>query len=234
LIRFLRVSPYNNPTAFNRTFIDPIQKERPQGWARLNQLVKAVAIRRTKGTEGLNLELPPREEIIQYVPLDAEEQACYDHILRAVPHRLNPSLSRYSPFLTILRLRQVSNHRSLLPEALQDWLVKAIRSADVLPLDILAIRTCEFCFGNIPENFEKILPCSHSICSGCLVKGEGKDRENCRGCPTCSANVVVAPQRRTMSRGSDSKPSSKTRALLENLGRARRDSIDKPIKRYIC
>ncbi|KAL6407082.1 hypothetical protein AUP68_09908 [Ilyonectria robusta] len=233
LIKFLKIAPYDNPTTFNKTFVDPIRREQPQGWTRLNFLVKAIALRRTKETKGLNLQLPPREEVVFPVQLDVDEKHIYDHLVRAVTQGLNSPMANDSVFQTFLRLRQLCNHRKLLPKILQDWLAKAVRSADTLPHDILAKRTCESCFENISEGPEKPLLCLHSICPRCLIKSTHQDRMDSESCPLCSDDVPVEPQRHTICVDPDYKPSSKIRALLRNLREAGCDSTGKPIKSLV-
>ncbi|KAH6972432.1 P-loop containing nucleoside triphosphate hydrolase protein [Ilyonectria sp. MPI-CAGE-AT-0026] len=233
LIRFLKIAPYDNPTTFNKTFVDPIRREQPQGWTRLNLLVKAIALRRTKETKGLNLQLPPREEVVFPVQLDVDEKHIYDHLVRAVTQGLNSPMANDSVFQTFLRLRQLCNHRKLLPKVLQDWLAKAVRSVDTLPHDILAIRTCEYCFEDISEGPEKPLLCLHSICPRCLIKPTHQDRIDSQSCPLCSDDAPVEPQRHSICVDPDYKPSSKVRALLRNLREAGCDSTGKPIKSLV-
>jgi SNF2 family DNA or RNA helicase len=249
LVAFLRVTPFNNPKIFTDTFVLPIQKDQPQGWARLTSLVKCISLRRTKEAEKGNLQLPAREEVVQPVRLNERERAIYDTIVRMFRLGLTfPTSSTKSRFQTILRLRQVCNHGAdLLPAPLQAWLAPSLRLVDIPPPEVLNAETCENCDDlilgkteyNGPEGSANLLPCLHSICVSCLdiTKRRYIDEPSDAVCPICSSDgATSATQNERHGRPRDTPScyvaSSKVKAVLENLTAAGMDSDGNKIKRY--
>ncbi|KAL7643731.1 UNVERIFIED_CONTAM: hypothetical protein RMT77_005737 [Armadillidium vulgare] len=81
LIKFLRVSPFDNYTCWKHE----IQTSCPQGQRKLALLVRALVLRRTKvqidqKTGKKIIDLPPRETVIHEIELSQEEREVYDQV----------------------------------------------------------------------------------------------------------------------------------------------------------
>ncbi|KAF2677175.1 hypothetical protein K458DRAFT_378898 [Lentithecium fluviatile CBS 122367] len=218
----------------------PIQNEQTHGWSRFKSLIQAISLRRTKASIGGDLQLPPKEEILQTVQLDHSEIKIYDMLKRAFVLRIGSGAAPESLFETILRLRQVCDHGAdLLPAATQKWIGRALKGAKTLLTEIPELRTCEVCEETVQTNSVNasgisadLLPCLHSICDICLTQASETERPDETRCPICSDCA-------TPSLGIDwhknpqvvCRPSSKVKALLKNLRESQRDAIDGPIKR---
>lgn len=233
LVGFLGISPFENASKFRNTFTTPIQKDDPRGWERLTSLIKAISLRRTKDN-AISLNLPPRYDFTQPVALNEREKAIYDAMLRFLS--LGLSTSSASLFQTILRLRQICDAPALLPTAIQEWMVGALKSADTPTSKVLAIHTCEWCHRDVqgsdhdrPGTPKDSLSCFHLICDNCLVKnGTLEDIK----CPICSGDTAPRQVIKHCSQkilGDET--SSKIEALLNNLIATRNDEEDKQVKR---
>ncbi|KAI1120581.1 SNF2 family N-terminal domain-containing protein [Nemania abortiva] len=223
LIEFLRVSPFDNPSAFRREISCPIGGRNSVFWDRLKRLIQCISLRRTKESIGASLELPPRCEIEYPVYLTPEERRIYDLTKRHFDKSIDSGKSSLSTFNLLLRLRQVCNHgRDLLPKALQEWLDQACQYMDPSPP---VNPTCEACEEFLPEE-ESIcenLPCLHQICKRCF-RLEMTDEGSIPFCPLCTNSP---PELDDSSRSAhaasasgnflDYVPSSKVQALIQNL-----------------
>ncbi|KAJ8129741.1 hypothetical protein O1611_g3887 [Lasiodiplodia mahajangana] len=226
LIEFLRVSPFDTPSAFRRFSSYPAGGRDSMFWDRLKRLVQCTSLRRTKESIGASLKLPPRREIEHPVDLTSEERRIYDLTKRHFSTSLDSGKSSVNAFNLLLRLRQVCNHgRDLLPKSLQGWLDQAFQYMDPItpPLGL----TCEACEALIFD--ERLicgsLPCLHQICKSCFGVGD-IDEGITPTCPLCK-NSSSKP--RSSGSGDSARadsvssspleyiPSSKVEALIKNL-----------------
>ncbi|KAF2494437.1 hypothetical protein BU16DRAFT_562094 [Lophium mytilinum] len=237
LVQFLRVAPFDTPASFKNIFLTPIIKEQADGWMKLTSLIRAISLRRTKESERINLQLSKVNEALQLVKLDAREETIYNTIKRSFSLGIESSRLNDSVLQTILRLRQVCNHGSdLLPIAIQNWLDCALKSADIPPGDILRIQPCECCddIMEIENDFEHLLLCLHSICSRCLMNTRDEYQPDVKICPICSNHSSQGHIReKSMTNTSTYTPSSKVKALLQNLAASGLDSNGNPVKSVV-
>lgn len=117
LISFLRVVPFDDQQYFSQHISHPIKSRNKNGFEKLEKLVRSTSLRRTKTTEQIGLELPPRESITEYVVLNEEERNLHDFFkIRASKIINGDSFSRKfngridNVFLTITNLRKICNH----------------------------------------------------------------------------------------------------------------------------
>ncbi|KAI2471028.1 P-loop containing nucleoside triphosphate hydrolase protein [Annulohypoxylon bovei var. microspora] len=131
-------------------------------------------------------------------------------------------------FQFILQLRQICNHgRDLLPQKLQTWLDEAS------PFDIafLQLQRCEIC-DKEDELLSHPLSCFHQICQGCLPN-EGPAIDGIGPiCPLCSDDILGRDEKTKVEWSMTSefestsyRPSSKVKALLQNLQNDREATI---------
>lgn len=238
LVAFLRAAPFDDRARFARVFTDPIANRDDEGYECLRRLFRAIALRRTK--DGLPLDLPPREERVEMVTLDPDEEWLYETVKKAaaqlVSREENDSgntggtglLMVHGALQIILRLRQVSDHgRELLPAKLLERIDRGVTGKQLLLLDS---PVCEMC-GEVKESSDMLgedeIPCLHQICRGCVVTDQLRDEMVQSLCPLCY--TFDAPQTPRKPRSShearepqrvpeDSyRPSSKVKALMRNL-----------------
>lgn len=237
LVSFLRVAPFDDAATFKNRFVTPILKQEPRGWDRLTALVKAISLRRVKGAEEGNLRLPPKTVVIEPVRLSPKEAAIYDIFVRSLTLGIQCAGSESSLFQAILRLRQISNHGSdLLPGPMQEYLARALRSADTSSCGLLTMQTCESCDRTMGtcEDSTQLLPCLHSICKQCTAVTEGNGRPDRLACPICSEDTTRTELQDHPSQAlPEYLPSSKVMALLMRLEGAGYDSSGAPIKSLV-
>ncbi|KAK0635998.1 SNF2 family N-terminal domain-containing protein [Bombardia bombarda] len=244
LVAFLRISPFDSSALFKKSFVVPIQQDHPQGWKRLAALVRCISLRRTKQDESRSLQLPPREDITQIVKLDPVEEATYNALARAFSLGMNAlSGLNISLFQIYLLLRQVCNHGSdLLPPSIQEWLAKAKRSADILYRVLDSMQTCESCSRTVEQetsrDHEQLLPCSHMICRDCIQSNRANSHPDNTICPICSidgdgAEAELQNRQTYMPLSNHYIPSSKVKAVLQNLTSAATDYNGNQIKSVV-
>ncbi|KAI0161114.1 SNF2 family N-terminal domain-containing protein [Hypoxylon sp. FL1284] len=223
LVEFLRVFPFHNHSVFKSTFITPIEGGDLRGWERLRSLIKGIALRRTKKALDTDLKLPPRQERIHEVYLNNEEKAVYDLVKKKMIQFINSSAS--TSFQLILRLRQICNHgEDLLPYSMQDWLRKvSVFGNASLP----QLQSCEACDTSLDDGHESSYcgsSCIHQICQACLQRLHSlRDSTDTVACLLCDSEVFEKVKTSPNSTATPKpgllchRPSSKVRALLQNL-----------------
>ncbi|GJJ09857.1 hypothetical protein Clacol_004081 [Clathrus columnatus] len=124
LIKFLRLEPFDDKAIWTEYVGAPAKFGQPLGIARLQTLMKCITLRRTKETkaaDGTNiLNLPPRNESLEYLAFDEKEQRIYnDYFLESKEEfnqmsQKNEVMKNYVGILQkILRLRQICDHIEL-------------------------------------------------------------------------------------------------------------------------
>ncbi|KNC55263.1 SNF2 family domain-containing protein [Thecamonas trahens ATCC 50062] len=113
LVRYVKLPFVSDPREFKHHLLVPIKRNDPAGYSRLQEIVRYFLLRRTKSI----LDLPPKEETIEYVTLAGEEQKLYDAVFHKTQLVFQKFLRRglvlkeYMYFLQqILRLRQIACH----------------------------------------------------------------------------------------------------------------------------
>ena len=135
LLSFLGVPSFTEKTMFDHWIAKPIQQKKKEGFNRLQMLVRTTCLRRTKGSIGDALRLPPRNEQIEFVSLHQQDQELYEFFkIRAAklasgsrvfnPATATPKSSQDGSVLSLLNfLRLICDHgQQILPEtALKIW-----------------------------------------------------------------------------------------------------------------
>ncbi|KAE8802248.1 hypothetical protein D1007_22127 [Hordeum vulgare] len=110
----------------------PLEKGNKAGLSRLQNLLGAISLRRTKETECGSksvVAIPPKTVVACYIELSAEERECYDQMESEGRNKMiefgdrDSILRNYSTVLfLILRLRQRCNDVALYPFDIKSWL----------------------------------------------------------------------------------------------------------------
>ncbi|KAI0830531.1 SNF2 family N-terminal domain-containing protein [Trametes gibbosa] len=124
LIKFLRLSPFDDKNTWNEFIGTPVKFAQPLGVARLQTIMRCITLRRTKESRAEDgkkiLSLPPRRDELRYLKFDKDEQSIYDRFFtesKAEFHEMstkNEIMKNYVGILQkILRLRQICDHFEL-------------------------------------------------------------------------------------------------------------------------
>jgi len=205
LLQWLGETNYGlNRRVYNWDIVKPINAGRMSGYYRLQFILDAVCIRRTKKDEiapGRPLvTLPPKTVNLEELEFSRDEQIVYDaykdkaqQIVRRYI-RTNSALKNYAHiFAIMMRLRQLSCHRDLLPIQWQDVNLNDLESLineihqgedeesveDTERGKLLAEKLremiregisdeCSICLGDF--NHPVITPCAHVYCRPCIVQ----------------------------------------------------------------
>src|SRR2546421_9845692 len=182
LIKFIRVTPFDSSTNFQRYIIEPLLAEIPDCGQNLRLLLGSICLRRTK--RHLKISDPILDTV--KLRLSAEEQALYSEILEKSRKTMDESVSsksmikRYNGmFAAIARLRMLCNHGTFYRSS-----TSSFTDAELVDLDkILAVLqvgnevTCELCSCNIElaeaaKSMSLGSCCSCILCSECLAQYE--------------------------------------------------------------
>ncbi len=203
---------------FTRPLKSNSQAAKDQAMRKLQALLKAILLRRTKKStiDGAPiLNLPERTTEIRHAVFDEDEQAFYTALETQTQLQFNKYLKagtvgkHYSNVLVLLlRLRQACCH----PHLIRDFGVSA--NADVSVNDMLVLAKdlapdvidriklqeafeCPVCYDGV-ENPAILIPCGHDTCSECFSKisdpalalARGDERVVEIKCPTCRAKII--------------------------------------------
>jgi SNF2 family DNA or RNA helicase len=242
LVEFLRVNPFDNPREFRRVFLEPIDRQDSKGWDRLRSLVQAISLRRTKAALEQEIALPPPQTVTCQVSLDVEERRAYNLVKRRCAMAIDSGGGQINTFQLILRLRQICNHGvDLLPTNLREWLQLTSRFGIHVPLQPEICESCGLAIQEVDEAAFEVLSCVHQICRTCRLEARKElDLDGALGlaCPMCQMTMrrERCEQDSLLPRSVSYRPSSKVRALLQNLDEDKRMAIAAglpPEKRFV-
>lgn len=224
LLSFVGVPPFVEKSKFDYWITSPIKSESREGIKRLQVLVKATCLRRTKMMAGYSFDLPQRIENIEYIDLHPPDQELYDFFKtktaniaagvnpanRAAPIG-NPKENNILALINFLRL--ICNHgKQLLPEsALEAWKVEDSASVDWQMMRNCR-KSCEICDEDVdigalplrsPQSVRRRL-----ICATCAIEQEQGTTEQ---------ETPGRERSRNSPRMALIQPSAKIEALLRNL-----------------
>ncbi|PWY73214.1 hypothetical protein BO94DRAFT_578409 [Aspergillus sclerotioniger CBS 115572] len=239
------VYPFDTTSIFDEYILSPLKEGKKQGMDNLRALARSISMRRTKAMVQGELQLGRRQDILHQVELTQEERRGYEilkkkfsTIFYAFSSTSGSNTKSTCAFQTILRLRHFCNHGlGLLPpqmvEIFRDHVEDNLRLTSTL---IGGSGTCDNCqapMGKQVERDPSDIPYREDrLCSKCLSSKQGEGRlelpdsmedviheggsvpDNGPEQPenmdyeVCANDVIMGDR-----------PSSKVRALLENLRR---------------
>ncbi|KAI5843795.1 SNF2 family N-terminal domain-containing protein [Morchella snyderi] len=126
LLRFLRLSPFDEDGAFSKYIVRPLKDASPEGLRCLRVLIGSTCLRRNKDI----LELPPKIDQEVYIHLEPPERGLYESCKKDSANMIEHALtergsgsSYFSILQSILRLRLMCDHgKDLLPSVVQNRL----------------------------------------------------------------------------------------------------------------
>ncbi|GER25963.1 DNA repair protein RAD5 [Striga asiatica] len=245
LVAFLKFEPLSVKGLWNSLIQRPLAQGDEKGVSRLQVLMAAISLRRTKD-KGL-IGLPAKSIETVYVNLSEKERRIYDQMEEEARNFVKAYISdenmvrNYSTVLSILvRLRQVCTDMALCPEDLRTLTlpsqIEDVKNNPTLLQKLLSVLQdgedfdCPICIS--PPTDTIITCCAHIFCGPCIVKTLKRTKPNCPMCrnPLSESDLFKAPQDPTQAQPtekSSSTLSSKAAALLKLL-KASRDAKDDP------
>ncbi|KAI4313181.1 hypothetical protein L6164_026179 [Bauhinia variegata] len=196
--RFLKYDPYAVYKSFYNTIKVPISKNSIQGYKKLQAVLRAIMLRRTKGTfingEPI-IQLPPKTIRLNKVDFSFEERAFYKKLEAdsrsqfkeyAAAGTVNQNYANI--LLMLLRLRQACDHPRLVKDYDSDPVGKnSVEMAHRLPRDMLinlfsCLETtfaiiCQVC--NDPPEDAVVTMCGHVFCYQCISEYLTGDDNTC-------------------------------------------------------
>uniref|UniRef100_A0A5B7BEX3 Helicase-like transcription factor CHR28 n=1 Tax=Davidia involucrata TaxID=16924 RepID=A0A5B7BEX3_DAVIN len=229
--RFLKYDPYAAYKSFCNTIKIPISRNSIHGYKKLQAVLRAIMLRRTKGTliDGEPIiNLPPKTVHLTKVDFSTEERAFYSKLeadsrsqfkAYAAAGTLNQNYANI--LLMLLRLRQACDHPLLVKGFNSDSVGKvSSEMAKRLPRDMLinllnllqnSLAICHAC--NDPPEDAVVTMCGHVFCYQCVSDYLTGDDNTCPA-PECKEQLGVdvvfskATLKSCISDDLDSNPSS--------------------------
>ncbi|KAK4261884.1 hypothetical protein QN277_004821 [Acacia crassicarpa] len=184
--RFLKYDPYAVYKSFYNTIKVPISKNSIQGYKKLQAVLRAIMLRRTKGTliDGQPIiNLPPKTITLNKVDFSLEERAFYTKLeadsrsqFKAYAAAGTVNQNYANILLMLLRLRQACDHPLLVKDYSSDFVGEnSIEMARTLPKEMLvnlfncleaSFAICKVC-NDTPED-PVVTMCGHVFCYQCV------------------------------------------------------------------
>ena len=151
---------------FKRDIEHPVKNGSPRGILRLQTLIEAVCLRRTKQDE-INgkplVTLPPKVVTVKELDFTDEERKVYDAYHHKAQHiiekymKKGALLKNYAHvFAMMMRLRQLCCHRELLPINWRDMNMEEIAQLVKLAINV-------YCFKNWPLGGIEFVCCDYQL-----------------------------------------------------------------------
>ncbi|XP_052161839.1 putative SWI/SNF-related matrix-associated actin-dependent regulator of chromatin subfamily A member 3-like 1 [Oryza glaberrima] len=257
LMAFLRFQPFSIKSYWQSLIQLPLERKNNRtGLARLQSLLGAISLRRTKETESGSkslVSIPPKTVLACYIELSAEEREYYDQMELEGKNKLrefgdrDSILRNYSTVLYfILRLRQLCNDIALCPLDLKSWLPGSGSSLEDVSKNPELLKKlaslvddgddfeCPICLA--PPAKTVITSCTHIYCQTCIMKILKSSSSRCPICRRllCKEDLFIAPEIKHPDEDSsvnlDRPLSSKVQALLKLL---RRSQSEDPLSKSV-
>ncbi|XP_059453331.1 helicase-like transcription factor CHR28 isoform X2 [Corylus avellana] len=195
--RFLKYDPYAVYKSFYNTIKVPISRNSLHGYKKLQAVLRAIMLRRTKGTliDGEPIiKLPPKTIHLTKVDFSTEERDFYTKLeadsrsrFKAYAAAGTVNQNYANILLMLLRLRQACDHPLLVKEYKSDFVGKvSLEMAKKLPRDMLvnllncletSFAICRVC-DDPPEN-PVVTMCGHVFCYQCVSEYLTGDDNTC-------------------------------------------------------
>ncbi|KAB1212461.1 putative SWI/SNF-related matrix-associated actin-dependent regulator of chromatin subfamily A member 3-like 2 [Morella rubra] len=209
--RFLKYDPYAAYKSFYNTIKVPISRNSLHGYKKLQAVLRAIMLRRTKGTliDGEPIiKLPPKTIHLTKVNFSTEERAFYTKLeadsrtqFKAYAAAGTVNQNYANILLMLLRLRQACDHPFLVKDYKSDSVGKlSVEMAKKLPRDMLinllncletSFAICRVC--SDPPEDPVVTMCGHVFCYQCVSEYLTGDDNTCpaNGCKEQLGSDIV-------------------------------------------
>ncbi|CAA7036442.1 unnamed protein product [Microthlaspi erraticum] len=186
--RFLKYNPYAVYKSFHDTIKVPISRNSLQGYKKLQAVLRAIMLRRTKGTllDGKPIiNLPPKKLNLSQVDFSVEERSFYMKLqadsrsqFKAYKDAGTVSQNYANILLLLLRLRQACDHPQLIKghnadpvgKLSQEAVKKLPRDARINLLNRLESSSAICCDCEDPPENPVVSLCGHVFCYQCVLE----------------------------------------------------------------
>ncbi|XP_040997128.1 helicase-like transcription factor CHR28 isoform X4 [Juglans microcarpa x Juglans regia] len=204
--RFLKYDPYAMYKSFYNTIKVPISRNSLHGYKKLQAVLRAIMLRRTKGTliDGEPIiKLPEKKINLTKVNFSIEERAFYTKLeadsrtqFKAYAAAGTVNQNYANILLMLLRLRQACDHPCLVKDYNSDSVGKdSLKMAKKLPRDMLinllncletSFAICRVC--DDPPEDPVVTVCGHVFCYQCVSEYLTGDDNTCPA-PGCKEQL---------------------------------------------
>ncbi|KAG2665283.1 hypothetical protein I3760_15G001100 [Carya illinoinensis] len=204
--RFLKYDPYAVYKSFYNTIKVPISRNSLHGYKKLQAVLRAIMLRRTKGTliDGEPIiKLPPKKINLTKVNFSIEERAFYTKLeadsrtqFKAYAAAGTVNQNYANILLMLLRLRQACDHPCLVKDYKSDSVGKdSLEMAKKIPRDMLinllncletSFAICRVC--DDPPEDPVVTMCGHVFCYQCVSEYLTGDDNTCPA-PGCKEQL---------------------------------------------
>lgn len=214
--------------------VKPVEEKHELGVQRLQELIRATCLRRTKQKtlSSGELSLPPRSERIQEVYLLPDDQVLYDSVkeitasmaagLNKVPQLDSSPQGKKSNILPLINsLRLICDHKQLVPESIKTIIKESSVGSFDFEVQQIQYNTCSVCGGEI-DGTNAVAKAKNHLCANCATSEEGPSKAKLQ-VDLAHREDISAFQSANLKRSSSAEvvhqPSAKVFALLKNLHR---------------
>ncbi len=177
LMHFANPGLLGGRSDFRDSYANPIGNGDGNAAARLRRRIRPFVLRRMKSE--VAPELPPRTDSVLYVELEDDERTLYDAVRNATRQEIVEKLAQGGSVLAaleaLLRLRQASCHRGLLPGQQADTSAKVRRLCEALEVASAEGRKA-LVFSQWTSLLDLIEPHLHAADIG-FIRLDGKTRD---------------------------------------------------------
>lgn len=230
------MQPFTKKAAFDFWITEPVKQNRPNSLRRLETLVRATCLRRTKSLNNALFKLPRRSEKVEWIELFPEDRELYTFFklktakIASEPSRRQPGADKAGQqkdtniLKLINSLRLICDHgEHLLPSSdLEAWKTRSSGSIDWQMMRSFKAR-CDVCGVYVdepdsPVSIDLEYQCQHSICPVCTIRSQKDKADDGPTFPKC-IEQIVSDGDNPISQVSQTyiRPSAKVEKLIHNL-----------------
>ena len=235
MLSFVGIQPFAEKAIFDFWINAPIKQVLPDSLRKLEILVRATCLRRTKSLKSALLELPQRSEKVELIELSPNDRELY-HFFKLKTAEIVSQLSQHqlgsgkagqhksTNIITPINfLRRICDHgEHLLPSsALEIWKNRSSSWTNWQMTSVFRAE-CDICGVDVDEvdaqaSIDVDYQCLHSICSKCAFRGQKETTSDSLSCPKCNDGIASKGDTAPHISREFIRPSAKVEKLIQNL-----------------
>lgn len=235
MLSFVGIQPFAEKAIFDFWINGPVKQGRPDSLRKLEILVRATCLRRTKSLNTTLLELPQRFEKVELIELSPNDRELYNFfklktaeiVSQLSQHELGSGKAgqhKGTNIITLINfLRRICDHgEHLLPLSARG--IWKNRSSSWTNWQVMRVfrAKCDICGVDVddvdaPASIDVEYQCQHSICSKCAFRGQQEKTSDSLSCPKCNDGIASEGDTILHSSRDFIRPSAKVEKLIQNL-----------------